>query len=513
MKSALLVICFVAIVSQQGSAQAANHGEAAFPRGLILGTAIPPGGTAAIRSANGGNITIDPQGDGQVYIGRGSGTLNLRALNGGHIELPLGRKGPLSPIFSFETGLAGKVTGPAIYPWVQFTVPFDTASVQQAISDIEVDHNFGGPGWAGGRIGILANMVQTGPISDGGTLEGMQSSVTLRDSFGGTDLANGARGAATAFNPFLTLGRGFKNGVGGSGIEVDIAGLSGATFQNLTGIGIAHVTSNAARGQINDAGFQLADQGGAKAGWSDGVEFGARLGQWPIDPVSGTLIKAEFGINGAVVPSTAAYGDDYLLANFTKSAFRSKGFSVLGDGSLVIGTGLVRSNEKGITISATAREGHLQSIASTGQDWPTDGNSYYATDEFGGVYLLELSKGRVAKVTVYRTPVVEGAAPPNPVKLKPDPLAAAWGAKGLSVDLTWTSADQVRLNPGGNTIIGSGVELPRNADRGMLFVPTMNGKPTSKPGKKGEAAMIVDTRDSKLCFDWSPAGWRCTKLR
>jgi hypothetical protein len=62
----------------------------------------------------------------------------------------------------------------------------------------------------------------------------------------------------------------------------------------------------------------------------------------------------------------------------------------------------------------------------------------------------------------------------------------------------------------GNIILGSGSALATTSTLNFPMIPTMPGLPTGSVGGSGQAPIVVDSTDNKLC--WSSAGggvWKC----
>jgi hypothetical protein len=417
--------------------------------GLSIGAAVAGGSDVNIITPNGSNIGIIPQGTGVVKIGGGgAGTMNVGTINGGNITVPLAGTG-VTPTFVQSVNLAGSVSGSGIYPWSHWAVSSDTASVTQAIADIQIDHNFGGSGYSGGRIGMLVNFVPTGTVSSGGIIEGIQASIAL-PAMGGTNLNTGAKGSAAGMNPNIVFNASATNLAGASCIEADMAAKAGSSYQTMNAFFAVHTASHVVGASSSDVAFLASDQVGSAVTSTAFAQVGYRASQWPLTS-TGAIVRAELG-SSASSPSTTAYGDDYLLATFSKAAFRSNGITIDGSGVTRIGTGFLTASAAGLAIDAKGVVGAFSSIATAGSNWPTDGLQYYATDAFDGVWSLTLSGGAVTGVAVYRAPVTTGS-PSTTLTLMADPLAALWGATGLTITVTWDATrNGLSLNPTGQKI-------------------------------------------------------------
>jgi hypothetical protein len=297
---------------------------------INLGTAVAAGSNVTLQTPNGSNIVLNPQGSGTVSI---LSPMSAEIANIGGINVPMGGAEP-TPILNITAGLNGTVTGTGVTQWNNISVSADTASVPNAMADLATNHNFGGVGFSGGRIGFLANMVQTGAVSGtpgvfGNVVSGIQSSVTLNNSFGGSGTTpSTAAGYATGFNPYLSFSSGFTNGGGGSGEEIDVGTASGASFMDAIGLLVTRL-DNGSQGARADAGVVI---GGATPsaghGWKTGISFGYGAGDPGIDP-AGTMIGVDAGSG-----LTVANGLDFSAMTFSGNFLKSAGFSVGGTGAV-----------------------------------------------------------------------------------------------------------------------------------------------------------------------------------
>lgn len=302
---------------------------------ISLGTSVGAGGNVYISTPNGSNIVLNPQG-----------TANTQVLS------PLSVTGAISttanPVsgstmgngLSYFANLSGTITSGNTAAGAA-KVYFDTASDTlgssglpsgNLVSDLEIDHNFGGAGFSGGRAGILVNYSQTAAIAASTTIEGIQSSISLSYSFGGTGLTPGtAAGYATALNPFLSFGSGYTDGGGGSGEEIDVSAAAGSSYLSKSGLAIVEVTGNASQGAYGDSAISIGNQYTQTTGanWKYGIEFGSALSYFPLDP-AGTLIGA--GTQGGTMD--AAYGINLSNVTFSTASLALPGFQILGNGHL-----------------------------------------------------------------------------------------------------------------------------------------------------------------------------------
>jgi len=318
-------------------------------------------------------------------------------------------------------------------------------------------YNFGGTGFSGGRGGLFVSMMQTGASTSTGFIEGIQSSVNLYYSLGGSNTAYNAQGSATCFNPYMFLGSGATNLQGWSGAEFDFNVNASATYQTGVGILIVHTPGHAGVGAFqSDAAIQLADGSAVTAGWDYGIMFGGTNGRYPIKS-TGTMLYARPSRNVGVTLNAAA-GIDFSACTFSGSALKlPNGFAVDGSGNAQIGTGYINQTAGGISVDVSGSVVTAAAIVSGGSGWPTDGNQYFATDANGGVYAIGNTGGVANSIVILQPSFAKGTPPANPVTLTPDGVAAGLGATSITVNLTWSARTALALNPSGGAVrLGSG---------------------------------------------------------
>ncbi|HXT07887.1 MAG TPA: hypothetical protein VN715_13225 [Roseiarcus sp.] len=186
-----------------------------------------------------------------------------------------------------ETSVSGTDNTNAIVGINTLDINNDTLAKPSGIMfGTSINYNLGGnSSFSGSRGGLLINMQQVGSVTQNGTLEGIQSSVGMSASWGGTGTTpSTAKGSATTLNPVLHFQHGYVNGLGGSGEEVDIITDAGSTFVNRGGISVVEESPIVVQGAYGDAGFRLNMQmaPGPGSGWATGFGFGDYESYFPI---------------------------------------------------------------------------------------------------------------------------------------------------------------------------------------------------------------------------------------
>ena len=467
-------------------------------RNISLGSAIGAGGNVAIKTPNGSNIQLAPQGSANVQV--------LSALTAYQLALstpggPPIVSGNMTPLLSVSNNIAGNVTTAGVFGWNGITVGADTVNATGAsgvLTDFFVNHNYGGTNFSGSRLGIQVALQQTGAIAAPTIVAGIGAGVTSNNSWGGTGLYELSGGSITGINPYITFASGTTNFYGGSGMEVNVSGRTGASYTDEVGILIAHDFSHAISGVRTSSAIVIGDQPGAVPWKEAAFLVGNRQGgAWPLG-TAGSIIKAELGLSYTTYPSSTAYGADFLLGTFSKAAFRSQGFQVDGSGNARIGRTYFTDSTGGITVDPTGSVGLSATIAAGGSGY-VGPSTYYGTDIYGGVWKYTIAAGAVTAVTMYRAPYVQGTTPANPIALTSD---RGQPGTGTTINITWQG--------GGNVVLGTGTAIATNATTGMIQVPTMAGTPTGTVGAAGKAALVVDTTNKKICYSIGGGTWTCS---
>ncbi len=337
---------------------------------------------------------------------------------------------------------------------------------------------------------------------------------TSRDSFGGTDTGGGAVGQ---LDPINTVGRAYAGAknltvVSGYG-EMNMGVDAGASAAILNGLQISRLNTDA--GEVSRframifAGTQTPEGARNTIPPMDyGILWGHDHHQWSFGSSSRMIgwIPQGPGTNpgGApVYPSDLGWGVDLWGVNIRQQAWRSTGFAVQGNGRVNIGTGSIVPTSAGITIDAKGHYVEAATVAATGRGYKPGEYLYGAR---GDIYIVAdvNAAGGLERVGIVGIGYADH--PPG------NPAAVTGGSgQGASLSLQWSSADTLTVNPSGNTIIGAGTPLPTGADSGFLMVPTTSGTPTGEAGAPGQAAIEVDTTNSKICANWGK-GWKCAAL-
>ena len=427
---------------------------------------------------------------------------------------------PPPPRLSLGINPSG-ATGPSevFYNVLYSGAQYDTVDASQAPinpATLKINTNYGGTA-KGGRTALRIAVNPTGPMVRTGTEVfnvGAEIFSTAGSNVGGTDDNAGAIGQIVPINTVGRAYRGATNWVVVSGFgEINMAVDEGASAAILNGLQISRLNTDA--GEVSRframifAGTQPTTGAVNTIPPMDyGIVWGHDHHQWSFGDDSRMIgwIPQASGTNAGGAPlaaSTLGWGVDLWGVNIRQQAWRSTGFAVQGDGSVNIGTGSITPTPEGITIDAKGQYVNGVSVAEPGRGYKP-GEYLYGTQ--GDIYIVA-TVSSAGGVTALGIVGVGYAGHPAA-----NPLAVTGGSgQGARLALQWSRADTITVNPTGNTIVGSGKPLSPDASSGFLMVPTSDGMPTGKAGAPGQAAIEVDTNNSRICANWG-GGWKCATL-
>ncbi len=418
---------------------------------------------------------------------------------------------------NISANYSGSTDGAA---WVNLngmTINSDTLNPganQQAIG-FNIAHNVGGAGIGGNRTALRVQITSIGAFPSNSIFQGVLSSVTMQHSSGGSDVWENAAGVVFGGGTYGQLFSGATNWRGVVGHEIDYGIYAGATAAGITGFQIVR-WANHAYSPPNPEGDNVLVLGsqGATNGAKTAIQIGSYNGYTGIDP-TGKIMDVVMSVLGDHT-FPMGHGLDLKLPTFAATAFRSKGFSVLGDGSVQVGTAYLSSDASGSSLDAKGSYVSAAAVATGGVNLHT--NEMLIDDVTGTVLSITATDngsgpGAVTAVGIYR--VGYSLSPPaNPVTFRVVGYALGNGMgqpTAPTITLTWTAQNALSINPsGGNTVVGTGAALATNATSGFLQIPTMAGAPSGTVGAAGQAALVYDSTNKKLCVSIGGGTWECT---
>ena len=319
----------------------------------------------------------------------------------------------------------------------QWNISSDVGALTgQFLFNTAINYNFGGAGYTGNRGGLLILMTQTGVAagtSGAGGIEALQASVTINNTFGGTNSGVGAAGAVFAGNLSTRLTSGATNIIGSCGLEIDVEADTGATYQSATGLAVVATTAHKQAGVLKANTAVIV---GAQTG-SNGFEIGYAVSSWGLG-ASGTVFLADFAADKPTF--TVTRGFDLRALTTTSDIFAASGFAIGPTGRVRVGTGYFDVTATGAGLSADGAictAGTLTgSVATT---FASDGNSYYVDDPYGGMWIVTFPNGTssITAITLVSAPVVKGTPPANPITLTPRGRLNVFAPGAITANFTW----------------------------------------------------------------------------
>lgn len=251
------------------------------------------------------------------------------------------------------------------------------------------------------------------------------------------------------------------------GLEIDLISQPVQASAPLRKVGIQIVGYDdtafvdISRGAIIDAGLLFGESGSLAPGFLNGIMFGQGNNGDNITS-TGRYIASYAAMPEGVIPTLHVAKDGIYLneTTFSGDVLRSKLVKITGSGSFGVYTGLMSATATGVALDAngsvgTAEGGTLAmgGTSTGGTGWLIDEIAY---DAYGGMYYVSAVSGTaVTQLTVLRQPVVNGAAPSNPVALTSRAgttgVSASLGT-GLAADMTWTAKPTLAIQDSGGQV-------------------------------------------------------------
>ncbi len=304
--------------------------------------------------------------------------------------------------------------------------------------------------------GLWVESQQTAaPINPFGFCTALTAASSLSYNCGGSALTvAGVKGVATTLNTYTAANSGATFAAGIVGYELDIHARSGSSIGGKTGLLIVRLADDAVSGAFG-ADSAIAFGGSSPtAGWDYVLNIGGGAGQIPYKSTA-TFIGASEPQTPSTGQALAAWGIDFSGVLFSGGFARSLGFLVDGSGNLIsqrhsISNWSLTPSSTGLAIDAVAQRASLTSIAAGGAGWIIGDK---ATTANGGVYQITAVSGAVATAVVQLVPDVAVSPPANPVATTATNTSIFHpNAGGLTLNLTWTAANGLSLNPTGQRV-------------------------------------------------------------
>jgi len=422
--------------------------------------------------------------------------------------------------FSASFNAAGSPTATAgdfyYYSW---RINSDVATLgDNAAILFRISGNYGGnASFNGGRSGLFVSLTGSGPTGNSAAgidpyYEGVRISARNAQNEGGTGLTNFIRkGHNFGGIAYARLETGATNWYANVGFQANTRVAAGASVSKEIGVLVGHDSNHVNPGTVLSAAFVAMSGTGPQ--WGNILHIGTDETGMPL-ATTGTVIKATMTEEQAINPWTTTGGIDLNDITFTGNLIQARDGAWQGDGKIRVGTAFLTPATSGMSIDTTGVVGLAEGTTISGGTLISGGLSGFPVSTvlrsaYGGIYLVTGSTaGVVTELTVYRRDYTTGS-PPTTVSLIPPANYATTGT--VQFTQTWISGSLLTLQPsGGNTQIGTGSALATNAAAGFPLIPTMAGAPTGTVGAAGQAAVVIDTTNKKLCYSIGGGTWECS---
>lgn len=493
--------------------------------GLLTNVTISGGTSSAtiqVNSAAGGALSINSKNSNDITFNNRVSAPDFKT-PGNTITLS-GSTVPVTPLsivanwagsstLTGNTSLRNAVIGPAS----------DNAAVPNGgRSELLISGNYGGANFTGIRFGMLSQL-QLNTVSALGAagqgLVGYGSIVTPSVNLGGVSSGFGTTqfglGSAFGENPWARCATGATFLAQCVGAEIDASIQTGASAANFSVLQLVLTSDHAMQGTVVDTMLELGAQVGASAGVRNLITAGRYDSQFPLD-ANGYLFQVQSSENGVAAAGAGGFDLNQFAASGSGpegGAFywRSPGVQILDTGlqagylSIAQGSGL------------TAIDGNYQKMATAaGSITVAAGGSNYATgdlacDAYGDCVKVTAAAGAVTGVSSVVSRGNQASPPADPVSFTARTRSGSAYGSGLTLNLgAWTAGTTIAIGASGNTRIGTGSALATNATSGFLQIATMAGTPTGTVGAAGQAALVIDTANKKICYSIGGGTWECT---
>lgn len=297
---------------------------------LNIGTGLAANANAFIKTPNGSNIILNPQGTAYTQV-----------------DSPLNVIGTISPEASgvwSGSSYAGNSAIQENTTWTGTSTAGGNPTAFNAFTGVDsvdlsgaafstmmwVRDNISSSAKKGGANALVVSLNLTGATGNasGSEYAGLTSTVNVTSGDNGT--SGHFQSSFTAANPVLQLSSAALYTAGGSGEEIDVGFAALATTK--IGLLVDQLSTDTTNATVDDMGIAIDAQSSGTSGFLDGLSFGRSGGAFPIKS-SGTLIYGE-GNGGAAF--TVANGVDWHLGTFTGNSWNDGHITFTGTGHVIV---------------------------------------------------------------------------------------------------------------------------------------------------------------------------------
>ena len=433
-----------------------NAGVNNFIRLIPAAAGATPGITVVGVDANAG-LNITPQGTGYVTIPR-------LLLGGANFSLSGTFTSNQSPL-SISTNVLGTSTDP-YRNITQINVVNDNVNAA-VIQGFGLNHNYGGTAAKGSRIAFSALLYQNAATQNTANTFYQGGNITAQAFYqepGSTaPTRTGALGIVFALGTTSTLGPSAINYSGLAGQEADI--VAGAQPFSILGLSVVRLTGGystlyqAAEPSL-DSGFRVGSGVANSAAWVNGYTITSPTSQFALDATKGVGFIIFPGQDYQITKPAAKTGIDLSYIAFNNAAYHSQGAIIDGAGNakfnaVGVGNWNATLSSAGLTIDRGSAQVALTAVVASGG---TPGSAMAINEQFsfagnGRGIVTSVAGGVVTGISVLEYPTAT-SPPANPVSTTSLMFTGAGQATGtgLTLNLTWSAASALALNPSGGQV-------------------------------------------------------------
>lgn len=400
------------------------------------------------------------------------------------------------------------VANGAVLNAINMTDNLNFTGANNGIQGLNVQINYG-TGIGGGRTALNAVSNQTaGPT--GGTdaaFNGVGASFDARANFnvGGTSPTIGsAKGFVFGSNPSAHLLGTATNFISPIGEEVDLVTGSGSSFIRKVGVQIVSLSNDVQHGNAGvDADLLFFANGGSQMDY--GLLLGDEQGYGPVSS-TGTMIGSRIWGGTSQAVGTVGWGIDFLSTIAANGLIRGNGFQVDGSGNTYVGFGILKPDSGGLVIDTNISQATTATVNTGGSGWTGAAD---VNDNMGNIWTIAVNGGgAVTSATLKRA--AQNSTAPATTTIQPQWFQPA--ATGTVLNVSYSTGTTLKLNPSGNTLIGTGSPLATGATSGFPLIPSSAGTPTGSVSGAGtgKVAIEIDTTNKKLCYSTGGGTWECS---
>jgi hypothetical protein len=390
-----------------------------------------------------------------------------------------------SPFF-LSSSFSGTVTGTAWTGLTNFTILNDTVGIDPGAQAIGFygQHFWGGAAATGSRTGMYYLLQQSSNVLAHANSQAALFNNSILGNSGGTNVWDGSAGASWGAGIYCQQSPG---GTGGAtptnrrlicGAEIDY-GANAGSVNTIVGLSVTRWANAIYVPPVyeRNSGISVTSAQGGTGSATIGLMFGSCGGQYPVTS-NGALIRAAYTANYRTVPMSSSFGVELTAPDFPIAAWRSKGMSIMPDGSLQVGSLYIQSDHTSSRIDSQGFYTATVAITSGGANLY---NNLPLIDDVTGLHMqVTASSGGVATaVAILREGFATGTPPASIT-----PRVVSLGILDVQptapvIAVTWVSVSALNLNPSGGPVTVNNLPVRLGATLYTTTTSVGNGADTT----------------------------------